>query len=385
MSPANSRDPPALFAGRRGTGVRAAAVAAKGGQSLMNKLIWAPALCLALGAAGAAHAAPQVDADPSKDYLVGPELGPWMVCAAYFTGPAAPDLARQLVLQIRTCYGTPAYVFNYADEERKKQREAVERQQQSLPADAPADGSDYVVPIPRHHAVVRVEEQCAVMIGGYADENTAHTALLAVRKWPTPELKAPDGISPFGSVYDHGKEIALNPFATQSMVVRNPAVPHDNAGYDFNKDKFLKTLNADEEYSMLQCPGKYTLVVKEYVGAASVKQQEAEPVISGKWFGLGRSKDGETLALAANNAHELAKTMGEAMKKAGIPVYVLHTRTSSVVSIGAFSGPDDRSIQAVTAEFDLWRKWLAQRQPDPSKGDPLGLFPTPVLKEVPRP
>ena len=350
----------------------------------MNKLIWAPALCLALGAAGVVRAAPQVEADPGRDYAVAPEQGPWMVCVAYFTGPSAPDLARQLVLQVRARYNTPAYVFNYADEERKKQKEIVERQQAALPFDAPADSSEIVVPIPHHHAIVRVEEQCAVMVGGYADENAAHVALLAIKKWPAPELKAAEGVSPFGAVFDHGKEIQLNPFATQSMVVRNPTVPHDGKANDMAKDPFLKTLNADEEYSMLRCPGKYTLAVKEYFGAAMVQQQTGSSSFL-KSIGLGSTREGESLAVAAQNAHQLAETLNEAMKKAGIPAFVLHTRTSSVVSIGAFSGPDDKSIPAVREQFDRWRQWLAQRQQDPSKPDPLGLFPSPVLVEAPRP
>ena len=32
----------------------------------MNKLIWAPALCLALGTAGVVRADPPVDADPNR-------------------------------------------------------------------------------------------------------------------------------------------------------------------------------------------------------------------------------------------------------------------------------------------------------------------------------
>ena len=100
----------------------------------MNKLMWAPALCLALAAAGAARAAPPVDADPNRDYPVTPEAGPWMICAAYFTGPTAPDLAKQMVQQIRSRYNLPAYVFNYADEDaRSKKRSSTSKLRRSPP------------------------------------------------------------------------------------------------------------------------------------------------------------------------------------------------------------------------------------------------------------
>ena len=45
-----------------------------------------------------------------------------MICAAHFNGPTAPQLANQMVLLIRSQYNMPAYVFNYADEERRQQR-----------------------------------------------------------------------------------------------------------------------------------------------------------------------------------------------------------------------------------------------------------------------
>ena len=138
----------------------------------MNKRIWAPALCLALAAAGMVRAAPPADADAGQDYSVTPEAGPWMISAAYFTGPSAPDLARQLAVQIRSRYHAPAWVFNYAEEERKKAQELIDQQRQALPFDAPPDGSEIVVPVPRRHPVIHVEEQCAVLIGGYPDEET---------------------------------------------------------------------------------------------------------------------------------------------------------------------------------------------------------------------
>src|SRR5438045_8581524 len=99
----------------------------------MNKLIWAPALCLALGAAGVVRAAPQVEADPNQNYVVTPEVGPWMICAAYFTGPSAPALAHQLVLQLRSQHNTRAYVFNYADAGRQNPQAIRAQQRQALP------------------------------------------------------------------------------------------------------------------------------------------------------------------------------------------------------------------------------------------------------------
>ena len=54
-----------------------------------------------------------------------------------------------MVLQIRSRNKAAAFTFNYADEERKKQQAAIDKQRQALPFDAPPDGSEIVVPVPR--------------------------------------------------------------------------------------------------------------------------------------------------------------------------------------------------------------------------------------------
>ena len=339
----------------------------------MNRLIWAPALCLVLAATASVRSAPapRVDADPNKAYPVTPEVGPWMICAAHFNGVSAPQLAHQMVMLIRSRYNMPAYIFNYADEERKRQRALLEQQAPAFVTPEALPG-EVVVPIPRHRLTIRVEEQCAVMIGGYADEKTAHEALVYVKKLPPPDLKVPEGApAPFDAVVnERGEAKYINPFSAQSMVVRNPSIPHETHVMQPKDDPFLKTLNADEEYSMLNCPGKWTLAVKEYVGASAVENKPTNVGPIQSFFG-GKTKTGESLALAANNAHELAKTLTQLKFDA----YVLHTRTSSVVSIGAFNDANDPAMQNYRDRINQLRKLNAQAQKDPSQKDPLGLFP----------
>jgi hypothetical protein len=281
---------------------------------------------------------------------------------------------------IRSQYHMPAYVFNYADEERRQQRAILDKQAPAF-LNPPAEPGETVVPIPRHRLIVRVEEQCAVMIGGYPDETAAHTALLAVKKLDPPALEVPKGApAPFDVVVnDRGEPKYLNPFNAQSMVVRNPSIPRDTHVMQPKDDPFLKTLNAGEEYSMLRCPGKWTLAVKEYMGASAVENKPTGVGPLQSFFGSGKVKTGETLALAANNAHELAKTLTQLKFDA----YVLHTRTSSVVSIGAFNEPNDPAMQNYRDRITQLRKINAQAQTDPKKKDPLGLFPVLVPVEAP--
>jgi hypothetical protein len=54
------------------------------------------------------------------------------------------------------------------------------------------------------------------------------------------------------------------------------------------------------------------------------------------------------LARTAMQAHELARWLRT--KEVGFDAYVLHTRHSSIVTVGAFTGPDDPKMEQ-TAEL----------------------------------
>src|SRR5207244_2318331 len=71
----------------------------------------------------------QTAAPAPSPYPITPDAGAWLICAASYFGPDAPELARQLVVQIRAKHNLAAYVFNHADEERRKMRAEFERLQ----------------------------------------------------------------------------------------------------------------------------------------------------------------------------------------------------------------------------------------------------------------
>jgi hypothetical protein len=160
------------------------------------------------------------------------------------------------------------------------------------------------------------------------------------------------------------------------MVVRNPLVPNTAAARP-KWDPLWKKLNEGEEYSLLKNPATWTLVVKEYVGGAVIQQRgNSTPFLSA--LGLGGAKPGQGLELAAAQAHELAKFLRH--PRLGFKSYVLHTRHSSVVTVGEFSGPEDPDLPRV-------QRQLADLHFRTAKGqsDPIGLLPNPVPVEVPRP
>src|SRR5438105_3458945 len=125
----------------------------------MKRLLFACVGLAGLVMASAAQA--RVEADPNKDYKVTPDLGPWMICATCYVGELAPQLAHEMVLELRSRFDLPAYVVNKGEEARKKQMEEWQRWHQQFPeANVPLRG-------------VRIQEQYVVLISGYKDMDTA--------------------------------------------------------------------------------------------------------------------------------------------------------------------------------------------------------------------
>ena len=335
-------------------------------------------------------AAQQVEADPNKDYPVIPQAGEWMVLVSYYTGPEAESLARQMAYKIRAEHKLPAYIFVYIDQERKRQKEELDRANKMALELMRESGED-----PEHirFKTIRVEAQYGVLIGGWANVETANVAVKAIRgiKDP-PKLVSVTGREPYDSVTQavldkKGKPVLdanghpqyerhwVNPFTT-AIVTRNPSLPPQRATQ--KADPVLKQFNAGEEYSLLKCPKPYTMVVKEYSGASEiqdVRDKKDDGFLSA--IGLGGNHPGDALDAAALQAHYLAKTLTELKFEA----YVLHTRTNSAVTVGGFDSLNDPRMQRVAQDLAQLRESMIRK----SNTDPLQLYPRPLAIEIPRP
>ncbi|MFO0846421.1 MAG: hypothetical protein U0797_29310 [Gemmataceae bacterium] len=313
-------------------------------------------------------------ARPANPYPVSAEAGAWMICAASYIGPDGPELSRQVAQHLRERHKLAAFIYNRGDEERRRQEEEYQALQKQYPG----------VKVPKK--VYRVQDQYAVLVGGFKDFDHASAYLPKLKQLPAPELRLDGGKSPYELMTYHetdpetkkpvARAARLHPFAN-AMVVHNPAVPNEKA----NKpkwDPFWKKLNENEEYSLLKNPKPYTLVVKEYLGARVIQGQQKD---SGGGFlaalGLGGGKEGEALDAGAQQAHELAKFLRQ--PSLGFTAWVLHTRYSSVVCVGGFDGPGDGECQRL-------QRQIANLRFNAKNGvDPIGLMPTPMPVEVPKP
>jgi hypothetical protein len=320
----------------------------------------------------AASEGTQAPADPNRDVLVTPDQGKWLICVISYTGPEAPGLARQMVDELRgPNFGLPAFVFNYGAEAKRKEQERAKGiilKQKEMLRELHMDSPTKV-----YARTMHIEEECAVLVGGYRDMEAARRALDELRKKAPP---APNRVKLATRVFvnpdeTEGEIHAVNPFQT-AFVVRNPSLaPEPDQGKGKLDVAALRRLNAGEAFSLLNCPKPLTLVVANY-SLPGPLQQPQKPNSFWNKFGVGnKAKEGGDPA--ALPAHSLA----EGLRKCHWEAYVLHTKYGSIVTVGGYDSlQDPRLIQA--------RERLSRLSYSLREHKMLALFSQPMPMEVPR-
>ena len=321
----------------------------------MKKYLFALAGILALLAAPAAGRAARVEADPNKEYPVTPEVGPFVICVKGYTGPRAHELARQLVLHLRQ-NGWNAYVFDYTAEEKRKAQEYLDERYKNVPPEA------------RPHKTIRVEDQWGVLVGGYADFDGASHDIEKVKKTPWPTFDS-TGFDHFVDA-DSKKLYQVSPYA-QCIATRNPTVPRQQQQADTAAaDPAWKQLNDGRPYNLLaKCRKPWTLAVAQFQGTAVIQPRSAASQFLNA-IGLGGRSD-DMLEASAKQAEEVARYLKQNMQ---LDVFVLHTRSGSIVTVGGYDSKDDERLLK-----------MAQRLHGlVFQGTPIKLFDDPRPMQVPQ-
>ncbi len=336
---------------------------------------WMFRLWMAVGAccgASTAVAAPwsdlislkHIDTDPAKPYKLAEDNGPWMVMACSFSGKGADKQAHELVLELRKRYKLPAYAYlGHFDPGKaemlgfdrygKKPKGAYYKYRDSKNADHP----DLV--------------EVAVLVGNYrtADDAKAQSTLHTLKYAKPKCLEVTDGKATHQTltgwrlaqqqVYEMigSAKKQLGPMR-HAFIVPNPLLPPDYFNQRGLDDETI-ALNKGVPYSLLECPGKYTVQVATFRGSAVIRQSDIRDIEEGR-------KDMESkLAVAAREADALVKKLREL----GYNAYQFHDRYSSIVTVDSFMSPGMTTPDGQT-DFDPRIKTIIQTfaagAPDPN-------------------
>jgi hypothetical protein len=252
-------------------------------------------------------------AKPQETSLeLAPEHGPWLILAASFEQEDAEKRAIELATELRKQYRLKAYVlpkkFDYTNSvtgsgfsETGGQKKMKYQDQRKVLGYGVLVGDFDSLDHPQSRETLRnVKTIQPKSLTGQAD--------LSLKKWIT---KKPDPNAPAG------------PMAA-AFLMKNPLLPEDY--FQSPKvDKFVKSLNQNAEFSLLENKGRFTVRIATFRGADGLYLDRNNPE---KQFG----ESGEGLTRAAEHAHLAAVTL----RKAGYDAFEFHDRNSSSVTVGSF-------------------------------------------------
>lgn len=312
--------------------------------SPLSTLLICPAIFLSvLVHSNTAHAGPKdflkkltakkVEADPNKEYTLNETNGPWMILVHTFSGPKSKESANLLVYQLRKDYNLKAYAYSKTFEHDTRKEKYVTT-------------NPYARTRPQYNKKGKVQE-FAVLIGDFqsVEDQDLQDTLQAVREC------FPECMKQFP-----GQKIAKGsptPFV-RSFAVTNPVLGADFFGKNGSVDDFVAKLNEQRPYTLLNCPGKYTVQVATFSGKVEIKPENVQAILDGrKAFGGPVSE----LELGEKAAIKLCKIL----RDNGFEAYEFHDRYQSIVTVGSFNSlgrqlpngliDNDPQIQAVMQHF----------------------------------
>jgi hypothetical protein len=268
----------------------------------------------------------RVDADPNADYTLTETNGPWLIMAASFQGELGEQEARELVRELRSDFNLPAFYYGMTFQ---------------LDDGRLGKGlDDYGAPIKRRYKRGSQVLEHAVLVGEFhdIDDPEAQGLLERVKTLEPESLKVETGEPTAQSLIDVrqfnralrqrlGKPVSRGPMG-HAFLTRNPLLPKE---YFVPKgvDEEVAKWNEGLEFSLLNCPKKYTIKVATFRGRTLLKAANDGIEDSTR---VRAAHEDDPLVVAADNAHKLAI----ALREKGWEAYEFHDRHESYVTVGSF-------------------------------------------------
>ncbi len=269
----------------------------------------------------------RVEADPEKPYTLTEEHGPWLIMAASFFGDHGERQAHNLALELRSEYKLHAYVY----------KKGFDYGQRVIGRGIDKWGR------PKRMKYIHTSEfiEVGVLVGNFesVDDSKAQKILARI-KYAHPQTLSATKTNPTSqrlvgwryikNLLTSGNDGKRKGPMGSAFITRNPILPVE---YFVNQgpDKFVLDLNKHVKYSLVNCPGNYSVRVATFRAYSTWDQREIKDIKAGKRM---RSK----LVASAEKAHKLTV----ALRQQGIEAYEFHDRSESIVAVGSFESVGQR-------------------------------------------
>ncbi|MHB8899600.1 MAG: hypothetical protein ACYC6Y_12710 [Thermoguttaceae bacterium] len=313
--------------------------------------------------------AEKVEADPNNDYQLSKENGPWLVMACTFSGKDAYEQAHDLALELRREYKVPSYLYS------KTFEHAVGENGRGVNRFGEAHSLKYM----------KGDEttEIAVLAGNFPslEDLQAQKALERIKN-ASPECLQLDPNRPtarnlaswrlfFGMAHDAKDK--KGPM-WKAFLVANPLLPKEYFAPS-GLEKFIVDLNQDSAYSLLKCPGKYTVQVAHFTGRVEMDPAKVQAAMESSEFGNKLAEAGEK-----------AEKLTIALREKGFEAYEFHDRYASIVTVGSFesvgSPRPDGKIELDPKLLRIMQVFGAENS-GPLPGQPQGVMEPKTLVGIP--
>jgi hypothetical protein len=252
--------------------------------------------------------------EPIEPYLLSKENGPFMVLARVFRGVDAERMALALVKELRTEYHLPAYILRTKDYPGKSLMRGT-------PPTVPSNTMQPNIKMPEK---IRTFDEAAVLVGNEKTLAGSEKLWQDVRKIKPACLNKMS--TPF--VWREG--------LSKSYRTTNPYVPVQLL-YPGHKDRLMVQMNSGLR-SIVNCPGRYSLQIAEFSGRSMYTTLSPLQLTN-----VYADHSQSPLKTAHSDAERMADKLAKdpEFQRLGLPVYVVHDRSSSRVFVGSFDSPRD--------------------------------------------
>lgn len=303
----------------------------------------------------------RVEAEPSKEYRLTEDCGPWMILAASFAGPGAMQQAQQLVYELRKETNLEAFIHR-----------------KSYDFTQPVAGlglNRYGGPKVMRYANAGKFDELAVLVGNFQSVNDpAVEKTLDKIKYARPDCldiaKNKSTTQRFVGLREIQRRLSPENERREqgpmrnAFVTRNPLLPQEYF-VPQGLDPLVERMNQDVEHSLLDNPKRYTVRVATFRGASTMKLDEIE-------------RQGKNLPSKLEDAAIKANKLTTALRKQGVEAYEFHDRYESIVTVGSFDSvgtqlPDGK-MELEPRVHQVMKKYSAQQQQLPGQSS-IGLVP----------
>ncbi|MCA9040641.1 MAG: hypothetical protein KDA65_09870 [Planctomycetaceae bacterium] len=323
-------------------------------------------LCMILsgGIWTVAAEAGEIHAQKGYHYRLTEKHGPWMIMVAVFSEPpperrsteglTPQEAANELVYELRK-HGLPAYTFE--PHEASDKINVVHNRREATAAD---NNLKYMVS----------EGSVCVLAGNFdiyaseKDERLANRTLERVKNFvpqfldEETQLEVSAPLNPNLGNSDPTRYGVFQKLKNGAVFAKTPGNPSPLSGAfltinpllsaehinESKRNRYLVELNSGGEFSLLDNPGKFTLIVATFYGNSKTEALSSDGI-----FQRNESQElGTSLDQSAFKAWEFCKALRTASNYGydqNYEAYVLHTRYKSYVTIGAFDRPDDPRVE----------------------------------------